>query len=143
MNLPFNFDSAIDGLHKITLKGGVVTKQTFAIVVVCLSITVITWGANDVWLSRGAVAGILLFAFVMMWRQTNFADRHPQAALLEGAEFLAHQQIVHASKNMPVIPAPQTMQVEPEPVEGLAPSIELADAPDQEATEADDMEGKN
>jgi len=47
---------------------------------------------------------IFIFAFVILWRLINFANKNPQAALLEGAEFLVHEQIELAAKGIPVIP---------------------------------------
>ena len=101
MQLPFNFDRAIDGLAKVTLRGGVVGKVTFAVVLVSLAMAMIAWTVSNIWLSAAALGLVFVLAFSMLWRLINFADRHPQAALLEGAEFLVHEQIVHASKSMP------------------------------------------
>jgi len=65
------------------------------------------------------VGGILLLAFVIFWRLINFADRNPQAALLEGAEFIIHEQIVHASKYLPSIPKELAVHESAEPTEAL------------------------
>jgi hypothetical protein len=127
VNLPFSFDKAIEGLSKVTLKGGLVGKATFAIMVVSLTLAAIAWAANNVWISAAALVMVFTIAFVMLWRLVNFADRHPQAALLEGAEFLVHEQIVHASKSLPVIPAEVVNQIESEVAEPLAIEGESAE----------------
>jgi hypothetical protein len=133
LQLPFNFDRAIDGLAKVTLRGGVVGKVTFAVVLVSLAMAMIAWTVSNIWLSAAALGLVFVLAFSMLWRLINFADRHPQAALLEGAEFLVHEQIVHASKSMPTLPAREMEQVQPEVIEGPAANPELAEIPDQEA----------
>ena len=132
MQLPFNFNSAISGLSRVTLRGGVVGKVTFAVSLVSIALTAIAWSVSNIWLSAAALLMVFTLTFVMLWRLINFADRHPQAALLEGAEFLVHEQIVHATKTLPAIPLNQIEQVQPEAVEGPAANPELAQIPDQE-----------
>lgn len=132
MQLPFNFDQAIDGLSKVTLRGGVVGKVTFAVVLVSVALGAIAWSVSNIWLSATALIMVFTLAFVMLWRLINFADRNPQAALLEGAEFLVHQQIVHATKALPSLPLPQLEPVQPEPIEGPSADSKLAQMPDQD-----------
>lgn len=143
MQLPFNFDRAIDGLTKVTLRGGVVGKVTFAVVFVSLALGSVAWTVSNIWLSVAALVMIFTLSFAMLWRLINFADRNPQAALLEGAEFLVHEQIVHASKSLPTIPITQIEQVQPEVIEGPSADPELALIPDVEVQTLPDTGGKN
>ena len=143
MQLPFNFDRAIDGLTKVTLRGGVVGKVTFTVAFVSLALGSIAWTVANIWLSAAALLLIFTLSFVMLWRLINFADRNPQAALLEGAEFLVHEQIVHASKSLPSIPIGQIEQVQPEVIEGPAADPVLAQIPDVESLVLPGNEGKN
>ena len=133
MQLPFNLDRAIEGLSKVTLRGGVVGKVTFAVVFVAIALAAIAWSVRNVWLSAAALGMVFILALIMLWRLINFADRHPQAALLEGAEFLVHEQIVHAAKSLPIITVSATEQVQPELVEGQAADANLAQLPDAPA----------
>lgn len=132
MQLPFNMDSAINGLSKVTLRGGVVGKVTFAVVFTSLAIAAISWSVANVWISAAALCMVFILAFVMLWRLISFADRHPQAALLEGAEFLVHEQIVHATKSLSSLPAQLIEQVQPEVIEGPSADPQLAQQPDEE-----------
>jgi hypothetical protein len=50
----------------------------------------------------------------MLWRLINFADRNPQAALFEGAEFLAHEQMRLGTKAVPILPKATSPQQPPE-----------------------------
>jgi len=143
LQLPFNIDSAISGLSKVTLRGGVVGKVTFAVSFVSLALGAIAWSVANIWLSAAALAMVFSLAFVMLWRLISFADRHPQAALLEGAEFLVHEQIVHATKGLSTIPLSQIEQVQPEAIEGLAADVELAQIPDQETRSLPNVGGAN
>lgn len=130
MQLPFNFDSAINGLSKVTLRGGVVGKVTFTVALVSIALASIAWSVANIWLSAAALLMVFCLAFVMLWRLINFADRHPQAALLEGAEFLVHEQIVHATKARAVIPLDQVEPTQPEVIEGPSADATLAQIPD-------------
>ena len=143
MQLPFNFDHAIDGLSKVTLRGGVVGKVTFAVTLISIALASIAWTAQNIWLSAAALSMVFILAFTMLWRLINFADRNPQAALLEGAEFLVHEQIVHASKSLPKIPISSFEQIQPEPIEGPAANLEMALIPDQETLPIDNKVGQS
>lgn len=143
MPLPFNIDSAINGVSKVTLRGGVVGKVTFAVVIVSLALAAIAWSIANIWLSAAALCMVFTLALVMLWRVINFADRHPQAALLEGAEFLAHEQIVHAAKSLPNFSPQQIEQVQPEAVEGPSADPQLAQRPDDEEPSLLQNEGGN
>lgn len=143
MQLPFNFDSAINGLAKVTLRGGVVGKVTYAVTFTSLAIAAIAWSVSNVWLSAAALATVFILAFSMLWRLISFADRHPQAAILEGAEFLVHEQIIHSTKSTPVLGGAEIMPIQPEAVEGPAADIELAQVPDEEVPALPHNEGQN
>jgi len=132
LQLPFNIDNAINGLSKVTLRGGVVGKVTFTVSFASLAIAAIAWSVPNIWISAGALCMVFVLAFAMLWRLINFADRHPQAALLEGAEFLVHEQIMHSTKSLPSLPPQQIEQVQPEAIEGLAADPKLAQQPDEE-----------
>lgn len=133
MNLPFNIDRTLEGLTKVSLRGGIAGKVTTSIVVVSLSLAAIAWSVKNLYLSIAAIAAIFILAFVMFWRLINFANRNPQAALLEGAEFLLHEQIVHMSKSNPTLSWDAIEQVQPEPILGPSADPEVARKPDQEA----------
>ena len=135
MNLPFNVDRALQRLSKVTLPGGVVGKVTIAVIVASFAFAWVAWSAKNVWIAAGALVAIFALAFPLLWRLISFADRHPQAALFEGAEFLVHEQMVHASKTTPTVPAVELEPEEPESVEGPDADPELAQIPDRDAAQ--------
>ena len=49
--LPVNIEKAIEGLAKVTLRGGVVGKVTFSVVAIAVVIGVVAWAAGNIWLS--------------------------------------------------------------------------------------------
>lgn len=141
MNLPFSFDKAIEGLTKVTLRGGVVGKVTFAVGFVSLALALIAWSVKNIWISAAALAAVFLLAFSLLWRLISFADRNPQAALLEGAEFIVHEQIVHASKSQVRLTGEAAKPIQPEPVSGVSANPEIALLPDQDEVAKLDVEG--
>jgi hypothetical protein len=131
VNLPFNIDSALQNISKVRLPGGVVGKVTVAVIIASLCMALIAWSVQNVWLSGGALVAVFVLAFTMLWRVINFADRHPQAALLEGAEFLVHEQLLQASKGHPSLTFDVTDRTQPVPVEGPAANPQIALTPDE------------
>lgn len=141
MNLPFSFDKAIEGLTKVTLRGGVVGKVTFAIIFVSLALALIAWSVKNIWISAAALGAVFALSFSMLWRLINFADRNPQAALLEGAEFIVHEQIVHASKSQAKLTSEDIEPTQPDPVEGPSADPVVAMLPDQELLDSEKKGG--
>ncbi|MEW6667397.1 MAG: hypothetical protein AB1512_19505 [Thermodesulfobacteriota bacterium] len=105
MGNSFDLQSILSSVSKIRLPGGMVGKVCTVLVVVAICMAAISWSVKLVWVS--ALTAVLLFVlcFVMLWRVINFADRNPQAAILEGAEFLMHEQLMLGTKANPEIKA--------------------------------------
>jgi len=131
VKFPFNLDNTINGLTKVTLRGGVVGKITFTVSLVCVVMLGLTYPFHNIWLSGAALAMIFIMAMVMLWRVINFADRHPEAALLEGAEFLVHQRMLHEAKSIKTIKADEIEKIEAEEGNEVTVSQEAALIPDQ------------
>ena len=93
-----------EGISKVKLRGGVVGKVSIVLICVSVSMAVIAWAASLAWVSVLALILVFTLCFPLLWRLVNFADRNPQAALLEGAEFLVHEQIRLGMKSSPVLP---------------------------------------
>lgn len=117
-----------ENVSKVTLKGGVVGKVSRVLIVASLSMAAIAWSVNLAWVAAVAILLVFILCFVMLWRVISFADRNPQAALLEGAEFLVHEQLTLGEKGRPSLP------VAPEDRVAGAPEIDApgADLPDQD-----------
>ena len=131
MKLPFDLDGIVQNLSKVKLKGGVVGKVTLTVMIVSLCLAVIAWSVQNIWISGAALALVFILAFAMLWRLINFADRHPQAAIMEGAEFLVHEQLRLGSKAQPIIVVDPMDRIQPEPTEGASANPQIAAQPDQ------------
>lgn len=99
----FDLEKILPKVSAIKLPGGVVGKTCAVLIVASISIGGLAAITRNDGIIVAAISAIFLMAFVLLWRLINFADRHPQAALLEGSEFLLHTQMVLGSKGNPVI----------------------------------------
>jgi len=122
----------LKNVSKVKLPGGVVGKVCTVLIVVTLTIGSLGALAREPWLLGAAVFAIIIIVFPMLWRLINFADKNPQAAILEGAEFLMHQQIVMGSKGNPQIPASVDVSVVDRPVQipkGTETTLDIPEEP--------------
>lgn len=136
INLPFK--EAFNGLHKVTL-GGVVQKIVIIVVPAIVGLIAIAWISKNIWLESFISGGIVVLLFFLPTKLINFANNNPQAALLEGAQFLKYEEMVSERKGIGKFsPSPEIIQ--PEPIEGPDANPEIAQIPDQE-TNSMSLEG--
>ncbi len=103
MTKPFDLQSILHTASKITLPGGVVGKVCKVLIVLAIVFAVIAWSVKVVWVSAAALFLLSAIVSVMLWRLISFAQSNPQAAILEGAEFLMHEQLQLGTKANPKI----------------------------------------
>jgi hypothetical protein len=94
----------INSVSKVTLKGGIFAKTCTVLIIVSLSFFGISYFAKNIWISAAAIGLIFILTFIILMRLINFANKNPQAAILEGAEFLVHEHIQLAAKGIPNLP---------------------------------------
>lgn len=91
-------------VSKVTLRGGTVSKLSQVLIVLTICVTFLSWTAQNLWITGGAIFLLVIVCFSSIWRLINFANKNPQAALMEGAQFLIHEQIVLGMKSQPTLP---------------------------------------
>lgn len=95
---------------RLRLGPGVVGKSSAIGLGVLVVLGVAAWRIdNNPWLVVFiAIAGIA-FAYWLIRRQFQYAEDHPETALLEGAELVAWRQMQMSTRDVPAIPptAPQ------------------------------------
>jgi hypothetical protein len=96
------------GVSKIKLHGGVVGRVCTVLIVVAVAVAAMAWSIHNVWVTSISIFFIFILTFVMLWRVINFAEKNPQAALLEGAEFIRFEEIRLGTKLQPELPASET-----------------------------------
>ena len=86
-------------------------KASMVLIVLCSVVGGVAATSSNEWVKGGAILGMILVVSQLLSRLIDFAKTHPQAAILEGAEFLRHEQITMASKADPQIIASVNSQV--------------------------------
>lgn len=131
-----DFSKLIRNVTKVKLGGGVFGKTCTVLIVIAVIFFGIAWIANNIWVSVLAISLVFILTFVLLWRLINFANKNPQAVILEGAEFLVHQQIELASKGVPNLPNPVNI-VQATPITITDDTKEQINKPDVKEKEVD------
>ena len=125
-----------EGASKIKLPGGLVGKTCYVLMAVAGSLAAIVVSIRTEAIGFAAIGALFVSVLVVVLRLIHFAEKRPEVAILEGAEFLRYQQIELARKGTGVLP---TSPTEPSDSADMLPSphdIEVAMLPDPEPSEA-------
>lgn len=114
--MDFDIGKLVNNVSKVTLKGGIFAKTCTVLIMVSISMFGISYFAKNIWISGIAIGLIFIMTFMILWRLINFANKNPQAAILEGAQFLVHEQIQLAAKGVPNLPDTIQLLKENEPI---------------------------
>jgi hypothetical protein len=139
MNVDIN--QLIKNVSEVKLKGGIFATASWVVIVVSICLFAVAALAGNVWISCATIGLIFILAFVILWKLISFANKNPQAAILEGAQFLVHEQIQLAAKGVPTIVPNVNSYVEAEPVLKDAKLEETANTPEDIITENDENNG--
>lgn len=128
-----SIDRVLATASKVKLTGGLVGRVCSVLVVACLALGTVGALSKNEWIMGGSIVSIVLLAFPLLWRIINFADKNPGVAILDGAQFLKHEQMRLASKTTPeivVLPSSQTADPSPVSSEMLELGDEMPDPPE-------------
>lgn len=114
--MDMDFSKMIQNVSKVKLQGGIFAKASIVLIVISICISSIAGLTGNIWVSCGAIGVIFILTFVILWRLINFANNNPQAAILEGAEFLIHEQIKLAAKGIGSFPSLSSNLTEETPI---------------------------
>jgi membrane protein implicated in regulation of membrane protease activity len=131
----------INNVSQVKLKGGIFAKASIVIIIVAICMVAIAVPLGNVWVSCGTIGLVFILAFVILMRLINFANKNPQAAILEGAEFLVHEQIQMAAKGMKEIPNALTTMTEDSPIKIDSITQKEADQPDEKENGKEENDG--
>jgi len=90
-------------ISKIKLHGGLVGKVSMVLISLTLALSGVAIALKDKTIAIIIICGLLPTVAVFLWKIISFAGKHPDVALLEGAEFLAHEQILYGTKEHPTL----------------------------------------
>ena len=89
----------LEFIKTIKLTGGTFGKTYVFLIVLCICVTSIVNWLGSLWLAGLGVMAVSANVFYAIKRAFDFADKNPQAAIMEGAELLDHERLVYASKS--------------------------------------------
>ena len=93
-----------EGASKVKLPGGIVGKVSYMILASLGAIAVIGFATKSEVFGFIALGVIPFIVLLPVWWLIRFAEKHPEVAILEGAEFLVYHQIELARKGVGVLP---------------------------------------
>lgn len=94
-----DFEKALESIKTIKLTGGIFGKTSLLLMVLCICVSAVAIKLGSIWFSfifMGALIGIVFYA---LKRCLDFAENNPQAAIMDGAELLVHERLVHGTKS--------------------------------------------
>jgi uncharacterized membrane protein YqaE (UPF0057 family) len=128
MNLEFG--KLIKNVASIKLGKGIFGKTATVLIILIVTFGFIAGVTHNIWVS---ILTLVLLTFIVVFiisKLVKLAENNPQSVILEGAEFVLHQQIVYASKGKPVIPISHVQFVTGAPIQLDAIEIDLSEKPD-------------
>ena len=97
------FPNLVKAISKISLKGGLAGKICHVLIVVSIVLGAIAWFTKNIWVSLLVVFDISVIITYFLCRLCSLAEKNPQVALMEGAEYLLHEQLTFQTKNNPTL----------------------------------------
>ena len=88
---------------KVSLKGGVVNKICRVLIILIVGASAVLCFVRNVWLAAFVICGIFIIVGYFLNRLCSLAEKNPQVALMDGVEYLMHEQLTIQTKNNPSI----------------------------------------
>lgn len=126
----------IEGAARVKLPGGIVGKASSVLIAFCAALASIVVAIRSPGIGYAAIAALAVVVLTVIWLLIRFAERHPATAILEGAEYVAYQQIRLAQKDVGDIPPSPDESPVSEPLPLLPADAEAAKSPDPPPTES-------
>ena len=93
-----NIEKVLETVKSIRLTGGIFGRTILLLVVLCVSMAVVSINIDIWWFSLTFMVLMFGLSTYVLKRCLDFAERNPQAAIMESADFLVHEKIVHGIK---------------------------------------------
>ena len=133
---PVNFEKTLEIIKSIRLTGGVFGKTTLLLIVLCVCVAAISYKIATWWLALFLMIPLMGLVFYSLKRCLDFAEKNPQAAIMDGAEFLVHEKIIHGKKGLEELPLVEAT------TDHHPPPIEEAEIVSQDPPPAPQLEGE-
>jgi hypothetical protein len=119
-----SIDKAIENLRTVRLRGGIFGKTAMVCIILIIGVSAVAFKSTFWWLTLLLMFGLMGIVFYALKRSFDFAANNPYAAIMEGAQLLQHERIVHASKNQGIIPSSPSVAEAPYLPQGVTDALE-------------------
>jgi len=102
-----DFEKALENLKTVKLTGGIFGKTSLVLLVLSICATAVSIKVDVWWVQLALMLPMMGIVFYTLKRCLDFAEKNPYAAIMDGAELLVHERIVHGRKgqeNLPEFP---------------------------------------
>lgn len=88
-------------VSQIKLKGGLARQICMVLIVMIIVFGMIALSVNKWWVSLAITVLATIIILIILWRLLNLANKNPSAALMNGIQYLVHEQQFAATKKSP------------------------------------------
>lgn len=130
-----SLEKALETVKSIKLTGGIFGKTTLLLVVLTVCMTAAAISLEIWWVTLLLLLPMIALATYTVKRCFDFAESNPQAAIMDGAELLVHERIVHEQKGGIKIVDENAVRGKPQP---RIEDVDKADLPPLDSLENTD-----
>lgn len=94
-----------EGAARVKLPGGIFGKTCYVLMSIAGALAVIVAAVRTEGIAYVAVGALTIITLITFRQMFQFAKANPQVAIMEGAEYIAYQQIQFAQKGTPALPS--------------------------------------
>ncbi len=99
-----SIDKALESIKSIKLKGGIFGKTITLLIVLCICVATVCVAASMWQITLLLMFPLMILVFYGFKRCIDFAEKNPYAAIMDGAELLIHDRLLHGRKGQDEIP---------------------------------------
>ncbi len=99
-----DFEKIFENVKSVKLTGGIFGNTTHLLMVLCICVAGVSAMVGTWWVALLLMLPVVFLVFYALKRCLDFAEKNPQAAIMDGGEFLVHEQIVHGRKGQEELP---------------------------------------
>jgi hypothetical protein len=92
------FENELKMFKKIKFRGGIFSVAALVLMILIICVSAVCIRINAWWLILSLMIPMMSIVFYNLKRLMDFAVQNPQAAIMEGAELLQHEKLIHESK---------------------------------------------
>jgi hypothetical protein len=112
-----DFEKALENIKTIKLTGGIFGKTSLVLIVLTICAAAVSLKVDVWWVPLALMLPLIGITFYILKRCLDFAEKNPHAAIMDGAELLVHERIIHGRKGQDMLPdLPLTVDHEPPPL---------------------------